>query len=263
MISAAELPPAIRNPKRQNDIRDVVLLHGWGSSASIWSEFASRFAPDYRAHALDLPGYGAQPRCEPYALDAIVSALARAAPTRCHLVGWSLGGLIALAWARWVPHQVGRLVLIACTPCFAKRRGWRHGVARERARSFCEALARDGTAALRRFALLQARGDRRERPVARRLAAAFEGEARPDAQTLAASLRLLLETDLRGELGALRQPALVVHGQRDQVVPPAAGRYLGCRLRAARCLALREASHAPFLSEPAQVATAVRAFLDE
>src|SRR5690349_8810079 len=107
-----------------NNVRDVVLLHGWGYSSRIWDALAERLARRFRVHVPDLPGYGSAPASEPYTLEALADAVARAAPRRCHVVGWSLGGEVALAWALHAPRQVVRLALIGATPCFTRRPGW-------------------------------------------------------------------------------------------------------------------------------------------
>src|SRR5262245_6635545 len=231
------------------EARDVVLLHGWGLTAAVWKDLEARLAPRYRVHACDLPGYGAQPGCEPYALHAVAAAVARSAPARCRVVGWSLGGQIALAWARAAPQQVVRLALIAATPCFVQRPDWPHAIPEPVLTDFSGALATDCAGALRRFVSLQTQGDRQERTVARQLRTALaDGNASPAA--LAGGLRMLLETDLRDGLAAIRQPALVMHGDRDQLAPLAASEHLSRRLPAAWLAVVEGAAHAPFLSQP-------------
>lgn len=248
-------------PVRKDDSRDVVFLHGWGFSSGIWAGLAGRLGPRLRAHALDLPGYGAAPACSPYTLDALAAAVARAAPRRCHVVGWSLGGEVALAWARRAPRQVRRLVLIATTPCFARRAGWPCATEPAVLQEFGRWLAADRAGTLARFAAAQTKGDAQGQRLTGVLRAASERSAN-DA-VLAAGLAVLLATDLRGELSRVRQPALVLHGARDRIVPPAAGRRLAAALFDARFTLLRSCAHAPFLSQPDRVAREVRSFLDE
>ena len=242
-------------------VRDVVLLHGWGFSASIWKELAGRLAPRFRAHAPDLPGYAAAPICSPYTLDALADAVARVAPRRCHVVGWSLGGEIALAWARRAPRQVRRLALIAATPCFTRRPGWPCATASEVLREFDRSLTEDRAGTLARFAGATAKGDARARRCSRALQAAIGRDA-PDA-VLAAGLAVLASADERRELRGVEQPALVLHGARDRIVPAAAGRRLAAMLPDARYVLLRVCAHAPFLAQPERVARMLRDFLDE
>lgn len=242
-------------------VRDVLLLHGWGFSAGVWEDLARRLAPHFRVHAPDLPGYGAAPACAPYTLEAIAGAVARAAPRRCHVVGWSLGGEIALAWARRAPHQVRRLALIATTPCFTSRPGWPCATAPAVLREFGRSLAADRAGTLARFVAAQAKGDARARRFAGVLKESSERNT-PDS-VLAAGLAVLSSADLRRELSRVKQPALVMHGARDRIVPAAAGRRLAAALPDARFALLRACAHAPFLSQPARTAKMLRVFFDE
>lgn len=242
-------------------VRDVLLLHGWGFSAGIWEDLADRLAPRFRVHAPDLPGYGAAPACIPYTMETIVEAVARDAPRRCHVVGWSLGGEIALCWARLAPHQVRRLALIATTPCFTSKTGWSCATAPAVLREFERSLAADRAGTLARFVAAQAKGDSR----ARQFAGVLErssARTTPD-KVLAAGLCLLSNADLRRELHRVRQPVLVLHGAHDRIVPPVAGCRLAAALPDARFRLLRACAHVPFLSQPARIAGMLRAFFDE
>ena len=80
---------------------------------------------------------------------------------------------------------------------------------------------------------------------------------------LAAGLTVLSSTDLRRELTRIRQPALVMHGAHDRIVPHVAGRRLAAALPDARFALLRACAHAPFLSQPGGVARMLRDFFDE
>ena len=252
-----------RNPIQKNGIRDVVFLHGWGLSAGVWDDLARRLGPRLRVHVPDLPGYGAAPACVPYTLETLAAAMARAAPRRCHVIGWSLGGQVALTWAKSTPRQVVRLALIATTPCFTQRADWAHAVTAEALAGFSRGLTAARAGTLRRFMLLQAQGDERAKQVARQLRAARAARNLPALEALAGGLRILLETDLRGALGSIRQPVRVMHGDRDSLVPLEAGEYLSRRLFNARLLVLRGAAHAPFLSKPEETSAALRKFFDE
>jgi pimeloyl-[acyl-carrier protein] methyl ester esterase len=201
------------------------------------------------------------PECSPYTLDAVAAAVARAAPRRCHVVGWSLGGEVALAWARRAPHQVLRLVLISSTPCFASRPGWPCATAPSVLQEFRRSFSDDRAGTLARFLAALVKGDARARKIAGALRRSSEGSA-TDA-VLAAGIAVLLEADLRRELTQVRQPVLVLHGARDRIVPPAAGIRLAAALPDARFALLRSCAHAPFLSQPDRVARELRRFLDE
>jgi pimeloyl-[acyl-carrier protein] methyl ester esterase len=242
-------------------VNDLVLLHGWGAGAGIWREFAQRLARRFRVHALDLPGYGAQPACIPYTLDTLVDRVACLAPRRCGVIGWSLGGQVALAWARRAPRQVQRLALIGATPSFTRRPGWSCATAPEVLEEFGNLLTADRAGTLARFSSVQARGDARARRVAGVLRRLNESDTPIGA--LLSGLAILSGADQRRDLRRIRQPALVLHGARDRIVPAAAGRRLAAALPHARFQHMRGCAHAPFLSQPARVALLLREFFDE
>lgn len=242
-------------------VLDVLLLHGWGYPAVVWKDLAGRLPPHYRVHVADLPGYGVAPLCAPYTLEAMADAVARAAPRSCHVAAWSLGGEVALVWARRNPRQVRRLALIGTTPCFIRRPGWPHATAPAVLREFGNSLAADRAGTLARFAAAQAKGDARARRFASVLQQLAGSGARDD--VLEAGLGVLASADLRRELSRVKQPALVLHGAHDRIVPPAAGRRLAAALPNARFRLLRSCAHAPFLSQPSRVARALREFFDE
>ncbi len=224
----------------------LVLLHGWGAHKRVWDELAARLGADWRVIAPDLPGLGG----EPYTIERTVDQLAAASPAQCMVAGWSLGGQLALAWARRHPWQVTRLMLIASTPRFVSAPDWLHGMAPEVFAEFSASLQRDAGTTLRRFLLLQTQGDVRVRRVARQLAAALALQTLPDSTVLVETLRWLQATDLRATLPDITQPALVMHGEQDRIAPPAAGEYLAAHLPSARLVLLAGAAHVPFLSEP-------------
>ena len=244
-------------------LKDVVLLHGWGSNAGIFRGLVRSRDKHLNAYALDLPGYGDTPPCKPYTLEQLADAVAASAPARCSVIGWSLGAQVALAWARRAPAQVERLALIAATPCFAQRGDWPYATERSVLRQFKQALHGDRTGTLLRFVSLQALGDVHAAKVAHRLRTALFSRSVPTEQVLIDGLEILRTTDMREELQAVTQPALVIHGGQDSVTPCAAGKWLAGALPNARLHLMPGAGHAPFLSEPAAVSRLLAGFLNE
>ncbi len=242
---------------------DLVLLHGWGMHAGIWDELVRVLSPQFRVHAVDLPGYGGSAPCDPYTLDHMALLLAWQMPQRCLVCGWSLGGQVALAWAALAPQQVARLALIATTPCFTQRGDWLHAMEPDVLRAFGQELRTDYAATITRFLSLQTRGDTQARRVALRLKNNLAARAAPDPRALEQGLALLLDVDLRERLSVIAQPILVVHGDRDMLTPLAAGEYLSRTLPNARLMKLRGAAHAPFVSDVRGVGTFLKGFFDE
>ena len=101
--------------------RDVVLLHGFTHTGASWDPVVAALAESYRALAPDIRGHGAAARREPVTLEAVLDDLAEQAPERFTLVGYSMGGRIALhaALAPALAPRVERLLLIGASPGIA------------------------------------------------------------------------------------------------------------------------------------------------
>jgi pyruvate dehydrogenase E2 component (dihydrolipoyllysine-residue acetyltransferase) len=97
----------------------VLLVHGFGADLNTWMFNQPALAETRRAVALDLPGHGGSTKALDEAVDAasvaadIDRALAALGIERLHLVGHSMGGAIALAFASRQPDRVASLTLIA------------------------------------------------------------------------------------------------------------------------------------------------------
>jgi pimeloyl-[acyl-carrier protein] methyl ester esterase len=243
----------------------LVLLHGWAMHAGLWDTLAQRLAARLRVHAVDLPGHGRSGTVAPYTLDAVVNAL-DAAIVPAHepltVVGWSLGGTVALRWARLAPARVVRLVLVAATPCFVARAGWPQAMDAATLARFGDELAVSYRLTLQRFLSLQLGREAEGRATLAALRRRLFARGDPAPPVLADALALLAQTDLRAEVPEITQPALVIAGDRDTLVPPDAGAWLARTLPHARLAVIAGAGHVPFLSHPAQFDAACAGFLD-
>lgn len=235
---------------------DLVLVHGWGLHGGVWKALAARLAPRFRVHLVDLPGHG-HSRGHLAGIDALADAVAEVTPAGACLCGWSLGGLAALRLAARGGARIAALGLVATTPCFARRADWPHAMATQTLAQFADGLRDDPAHTVRRFVNLNALGGPQARERMRDLAALYVERGSPDARTLAAGLALLLDTDLRAEVAAIDVPATVIHGARDVLVPPGAGRWLAQALPRARFVEIDQAAHLPFVSHPDVVAEAL------
>jgi pimeloyl-ACP methyl ester carboxylesterase len=93
---------AVRLPARDQGRPPVVLVHGAANSATVWTFWSAALAADgWPAYAIDLRGHGAS---EPMDLSqtsmhdylADVRGLAEQLGERPIVVGWSMGGLVAM-----------------------------------------------------------------------------------------------------------------------------------------------------------------------
>jgi pimeloyl-[acyl-carrier protein] methyl ester esterase len=243
----------------------LVLLHGWAMHSGVWGSLFAHLAKRHRVHAVDLPGHGRSAPTEPFTLDGIVDALEAtfsgdAFPLA--VLGWSLGGMIAMRWTRVRPERIGRLALVCTTPRFVAGPDWPHAISAPALSRFGDELHVAWKETVLRFLALQIKGGERSRAVLATLRAKLFARGEPSPRVLAAGLALLRCEDLRAEVGAIGQPALVIAGSRDTLTPAAAGAWLAAALPHARYVAIEGAAHTPFVSHPDAIEPALDRFLD-
>ncbi len=228
----------------------LVLIHGWGMHGGIWDNVVPQLGQHFRVHCVDLPGHGMSAPQGDFSLEALVTILSAEFDEPLNVCGWSLGGQVALRWAQHAPQQVRRLVLVASTPCFAERDDWKFGMAASSLQQFAAELERDHAATLRRFLALQLRGSANECGLLADLRSRLFSRGEPDINALRGGLEILRDADLRAELPTIRQPVLLIAGERDKLTPPEASFYMAQTLHDARVVEIPGAAHAPFLSHP-------------
>jgi pimeloyl-ACP methyl ester carboxylesterase len=100
--------------------RAVVLLHGFLGSHEIWGQTTLTLSKTYRVISIDLPGHGATP-CFGYAhsmelmAKCIKAVLDHLKIKKCVIIGHSMGGYVALAFADLFPDHLTGLCLYHST----------------------------------------------------------------------------------------------------------------------------------------------------
>ena len=200
----------------------VVFVHGLGGSLATWSLNLPAFAQRFRICALDLVGAGssAKPVMD-YSVPALAEFLARFLDAlgpdwrRVSIVGHSLGGAVALAFARSHPAHLERLVLVDSA-----------GLGPEIDRTVLGLMHSEPTlknlhAELARFfvnpsliqqALVEQLYQQRMQPGAQEALVSTANAAFGDGQQ---------HTNLHDVVGGLNSPVLLVWGEADVVIPVA------------------------------------------
>jgi pimeloyl-[acyl-carrier protein] methyl ester esterase len=242
----------------------LIMLHGWGMHGGIWDECVPELAARWRVIRPDLPGHGRSPALPGSAdLDSLAESVASHCPREMSLLGWSLGGLVAMRIASRLPGRVRRLVLVAATPRFVSGPGWPCGVSADVLELFGRGLSDDYRRTVRDFLTLQVRGDEHSVDLLRDLKTRVFAHGDPDPRALSQGLKLLADTDLRDDLEKIEQPTLVISGDRDRITPADAGRRMADKVAGARFVSIIGASHAPFLSHRSEFLRELMGFLAE
>lgn len=221
----------------------LVFLHGWGASHKYWLRQFSGFAPRYRCVAPDLPGFGLSAKPErDYSLEGLAkwtgAFLDRLGFPKVTLAGHSMGGGIALLFARANPGRVEKLLLVnplvrgsdALSP--RVRMMMKPGI---RNLLFCFR----GSPGLRRWIA----GDfTSATPMPQAL---IDDILAPSYRSMVDSYRSLAAADLTGPMPDV--PTLAVGTDRDQILHPGQIDLLSCpKVRIPGC------GHMPQIEKPAE-----------
>ena len=92
----------------------LVFLHGVGLDHSVWEPVAALLGDDVRVVTPDLPGHGARPPVGPgVTLADLAEGVAADIPDGAHLVGFSLGAMVAQHLAIHRPELVATLTSVS------------------------------------------------------------------------------------------------------------------------------------------------------
>lgn len=224
----------------------IVLIHGWAMHGGVFAPLTEALAERFTVHVVDLPGHGhSRDSRLPLDVSTCAHAIAEATPPAIWL-GWSLGGLIALAGALDHPQHVQSLAMVCASPCFVRQPDWKHGMTPEVFASFGSELDRDYHGTLERFLALEAMGSKHAREEMRRLRAGLFTRGEPDKRVLREGLDLLDHTDLRARLPELAQPSTWIAGARDRLIPWQAMQW-SAEATEGTFTRIDHAGHAPFI----------------
>ena len=234
----------------------LVLLHGVGLDAAMWRPFLAALPPGIAAWAPDLPGHGANPPVpQPVTLAGLAAPLAARLLPGDHLIGFSLGALVAQHIARYHPALVGTLTCVS---------------------SVCQRTPAERESVLGRLA-----GAEHDFPasVAASLDRWYQGTP-VTADVIARTRATLLTNDVGSylgcyrvfatadaeigpELGRITAPCLAITGELDPGSTPEMSRRLARAIPRGRAVVVPGARHMLPVQNPQAVADAVTALLGE
>ncbi|MCA1226460.1 MULTISPECIES: alpha/beta fold hydrolase [unclassified Saccharopolyspora] len=234
----------------------LVLLHGVGLDHRMWDRCAPELARDNPVLAPDLPGHGAGGAVEPDAeLDDLAAAVARRLSGPAHLVGFSLGALVAQCLAVRHPELVRSLVLVSSV---AARSPEQSAAVGDRLRGVAQDFAGTAEAAVQRW--MSPDWQAREPELADRLRTTLLGN---DLDDYLACYRIFATADreLAPLLPGITAPTLAITGAEDPGSTPAMTEHLAATIPEAHAVVVPGARHLLPLERPDRLVAEIRTHL--
>lgn len=240
----------------------LVLLHGYLESLDSWSDLIPLLTDRYRVIAVDLPGHGisevkGEIHTMEFLADVVEGVLDRVQAGRCFMVGHSMGGYVAEAFAEKFPEKLEGLILLHSTPDPDTEEK------KENRRREIELVRQDKTDLL--ASLFASRGfspENRKR-FRNRIMEMEEQIEMTDNEGIIALLRGMMERPDRNEtLRKLKVPQLFIFGRHDEFIPVEAAEKIIGNHPQAEVAWLEHSGHMGFIEEPEVVAAIIRGFID-
>ena len=240
----------------------VVFLHGIGGDGTSWLPELDAMSGRCRAVAWDMPGYGDSPALPEMAFPALAGALrdllGGLGVERAHLVGHSIGGMVALEFAARFPERVASLVLYATSPAFGKPDGdWQRDFLKAR---LAPLDAGQRMAKLAPSIVESLIGDSPDEDGIARATAAM---GRVPEAAYRAAMRCLVTFDRRDALAELAVPTLVLAGEHDDNAPAAMMERMAGKIPGAHFQVIPGAGHLAHFEQPAPFRAALDAFFEQ
>jgi len=228
----------------------IVLIHGWAMNSAVWSELVDELKEIVPVVVLDLPGYGKSSMLqEEYDLSHLAKSIQPVLELaeQSIVLGWSLGGMVALELAQRFSESVKQLILVGTSPRFVQGDNWPHAVEAEVFHQFADSLKQDINKTISRFMVLQMLGSDSAKQDARIVSQSLKNQGEPNPLALDKGLEILLTEDRREQLKSLTLPIAMICGSRDTLVKRQALESFTSHANIELYI-MSEAGHVPFVS---------------
>lgn len=237
----------------------LVLLHGWGCDSRSWQPLLSDLQTLGNIIAIDLPGFGQSKILHEFEIETVLALLEHHLPENTTLIGWSLGGMLAVALAARAPQKIARIITLAANGKFVVEDNYPAAMPLAVNNKFNQDFASDPERTLKLFSGLLAQGDNNERSLLKSLRTSSL-DLQPN-HNWREALTLLAQLDNRATFARLTQPGLHIFGAADALVPAAAVSALKALNKHQQLKILPGAAHAMHWSQPQKIAHMIRAFV--
>lgn len=233
----------------------LVLLPGWAMHSGVWGDFATQLSTHFTLTLIDhLPSLGN--------IDVVADGIVDLLDDEpFYLLGWSLGGSVALNMAQRYPSRVKGVILLATNPCFVANEAW-PGMPLAMFRAFTQQVHLNASVTLQGFLMLQCQGITNSHEYMETLKARFTSAEMLPLKDLMQNLALLEKVDLRDVMTALTCPIVAILSDNDALVPVTIGLAMQTLKPNLQLHIIEKAGHIPFIVQTAVCVNIICAFID-
>jgi len=230
----------------------LLLIHGYPLDHTSWDEVASLLENEFDVITPDLRGFGQSTTVEtPYTIsemaDDLAGLLDHLGIEKIALAGHSMGGYVALAFARKYPQRVSGLGLVSSQAVADSPEG------KERRYQTAADVAQKGIGIVAEAMTPKLSADVRVRALVR---AVIEKQSRP---AVIGALKAMAEReDLMSYLSFVPFPVTLIHGDVDVLIPVERAKEIKAVLPSARFVELQGAGHMPMMEFPNETANGLK-----
>lgn len=239
----------------------IVFLHGLTGNSGVWVDQFEKLSARYRVIAWDAPGYGQSadlttPKAEINQYVEALSGLLDALKVgRVHVVGHSVGAIVAAAFRRRHKDRVASLSLVEPITGLGRLPEAMRDQAFRARKAEMESLGLKGFAARRGPATVATTA------APELIARAIESAAKLRIQGYLKAWEALCQADLFAELRGVDVPTLVVAGTDDSHAPRESCRQIAAGIRGAQFTVLQGVGHSAYLEAPEVLTATLEAFI--
>ena len=193
------------------NVLDLLIVNGWSANAKFWTDFEQGIDQTVKFTVIDLD--------KDLNLQEYLDLIDQSVTANTLILGWSLGGSLAIQYAASSQRPFLGLVTLQTNPCFVSQDNWPMGMDKALFESLQALVMNDEVSVLsRQFSHLLVKGSDQHRSDRAYLKMVYQEGSLPSQATLLSGLALLARMDVRECLEKISLPCLHIYGAKDSLV---------------------------------------------